>query len=87
MFQPVLSYSSGGELAISPHADLGPGQPDDIRLGRYFDLERSKIGGRMFYGGDRHVLILGREVARRPHVAEFVAWLNDQIRQAPQFEA
>lgn len=33
--------------------------------------------------GYRHVLILSPEVARRPHVAEFVAWLNEQFAQAP----
>jgi LysR family glycine cleavage system transcriptional activator len=37
--------------------------------------------------GYRHVLILGREVARRPHVEEFVAWLNEQFALAPQFAA
>ncbi len=39
---------------------------------------------RLMPAGYRHVLILGREVARRPHVAEFVAWLNEQIAQAPR---
>ncbi len=34
--------------------------------------------------GYRHVLILGREVARRPHVEEFIAWLNEQFAQAPR---
>ena len=35
--------------------------------------------------GYRHVLVLNPEVARRPHVQEFVAWLNEQFEQAPQF--
>ena len=37
--------------------------------------------------GYRHVLILNPEVARRPHVQAFVAWLNEQFAQAPQLEA
>ncbi len=37
--------------------------------------------------GYRHVLLLNPEVARRPHVQEFVAWLNEQFEQAPQLTA
>jgi LysR family glycine cleavage system transcriptional activator len=37
--------------------------------------------------GYRHVLVLSPEVARRPHVAEFVAWLGEQFQQAPQLAA
>jgi DNA-binding transcriptional LysR family regulator len=37
--------------------------------------------------GYRHVLILNPEVARRPHVQAFVAWLNEQFAQAPQLAA
>ena len=37
--------------------------------------------------GYRHVLILSPEVARRPHVEEFVAWLNEQFALAPQLAA
>lgn len=34
--------------------------------------------------GYRHVLVLHPEVARRPHVAEFVGWLTGQFAQAPR---
>lgn len=34
--------------------------------------------------GYRHVLIVHPDVARRPHVAEFVAWLREQFARAPQ---
>jgi DNA-binding transcriptional LysR family regulator len=37
--------------------------------------------------GYRHVLIVHAEVARRPHVAEFVGWLREQFAQAPQLDA
>ena len=37
--------------------------------------------------GYRHVLVLSPEVAHRPHVAEFVAWLGEQFQQAPQLAA
>jgi LysR family glycine cleavage system transcriptional activator len=37
--------------------------------------------------GYRHVLLLSPDVARRPHVQEFVAWLNEQFEQAPQLTA
>ena len=37
--------------------------------------------------GYRHVLILNPEVARRPHVQAFVAWLSEQFAQAPQLGA
>ena len=42
---------------------------------------------RLMPAGYRHVLILGREVARRPHVEEFVAWLSEQFAQAPRLQA
>ncbi|HRH88980.1 MAG TPA: LysR substrate-binding domain-containing protein [Rubrivivax sp.] len=37
-------------------------------------------------GGYRHVLVLSRQVGRRPHVQAFVAWLNEQIAQAPRLD-
>lgn len=37
--------------------------------------------------GYRHVLVVHPDVARRPHVAEFVAWLREQFAQAPQLGA
>lgn len=39
---------------------------------------------RLMQSGYRHVLILGREVARRPHVKAFVDWLRGQVAQAPR---
>ena len=37
--------------------------------------------------GYRHVLVVHPDVARRPHVAEFVGWLREQFAQAPQLGA
>jgi DNA-binding transcriptional LysR family regulator len=36
--------------------------------------------------GYRHVLILSPEVAHRPHVQAFVAWLTEQFEQAPRLD-